>query len=267
MYDLTLSSLANILELGRVENLVLDNIESGCLENLFDRLLSLSRLSSLVIISDGNVRNKNNIYRQIFGLPALKYCKLSLPGRRTSESLPISVDEYSPIEHLIIVHSIDLRELDGLLSYVPQLRRLSLYLSSATLETQTERCQVVSNHLTHIALRVNYLRFNVFEQIFKEFIFMIEVLHLTFTDEMDPDYINANKWEQLITSHIPHLRIFDIQCKYVSSNLDCPLGIVDQINQFTSSFWMTRQWFFSHHFYYHGFARHTLLYSTNPYRY
>ena len=267
MYGFALSSLGKILEFGRIEILILNNIESECLEPLLKQLPSLPILSSLVIISSDHVPSKNSIYHQIFRLPALKYCKLSLLARTSTESLATSINEYSPIEHLIIKNSINPYELDDLLSYVPQLRRLSFHLQHTIWRTRTQVCPLVLNQLTHVDLQLESIKFDVLEQIIRELFPMIEVLHLTIIGRMDAAYINANKWEQLITSHIPHLRIFDIQCEFAASNDMYPLGIKDQINQFTTSFWMTRQWFFSHHFYYNRFGRREMFYSTNPYRY
>ena len=124
MYDVVRPSLEKIIQFGRVETLILDNIESECLEDLLNDLPSLSQLSSLVINAVDHVTNKAMIYRQICRLPMLRYCKLSWPEWRMSEWLPICTDEYSPIEHLIITNCICICHLDSLLSYVPQLHRL-----------------------------------------------------------------------------------------------------------------------------------------------
>ena len=99
-----------------------DKIESKYLNNLLRKLISLPHLSSLSIIS------VNKVYHQIFRLPALKYCKLSTEMYwNNNDPLSVAIDEYSPIEHLIINTNELLYELDNLLSYVSQLRRLSLH--------------------------------------------------------------------------------------------------------------------------------------------
>ncbi|CAF3643583.1 unnamed protein product [Rotaria sordida] len=117
-----------ILKFRRLETLILDNIESYCLENLLYQLTSSPFLSSLIITSViDNVINKNTIYRQIFRLPALKYCKLSLKGSVHPDPLPVATNEYSPVEHLIINNTVRCEQLNSLISYVPQLRRLSFY--------------------------------------------------------------------------------------------------------------------------------------------
>ena len=55
MYDFALSSFGKIFEVGRVEMLILNNIESEYLEPLLKQLPSLPILSSLVIISSDHV--------------------------------------------------------------------------------------------------------------------------------------------------------------------------------------------------------------------
>jgi len=115
----------NIIIYSQLQTLFLDNIESEYLENLLSRLTVLSNLSSLTI-HVGRGTNKINIYNLIFQLPVLKYCKLSFEDHTPLGSLPISTNISSPIEHLLIEDNYDINEVDALLSYVPQLRRLSI---------------------------------------------------------------------------------------------------------------------------------------------
>ncbi|CAF1049228.1 unnamed protein product [Adineta steineri] len=79
-------------------------------------------------------------------------------------------------------------------------------------------------------------------------------------------------WEQLILSHMPKLRIFDIRHE------DLPIDITidnhngnqvvlnNSIDKFTSSFWSERQWFFTQQFVHEAYGNCTTFYSTNPYR-
>ncbi len=269
MYDLVLLPIGKLWQFDRVETLVLDNIESECLEPLLTELSALSLLSSLAISTIDHVSNQNSIYQQIFGLPALKYCKLSFLRGSASQLLPIATDAYSPIEHLIITHSIDLHQLDGLLSYVPHLRRLSLYFQQYNGQKWTPRCPLIFNQLTHLYLQLDCVRYDVFEGIIREVFPMIEVCHLTtkFGITSDSVYINAKTYEQLITTYMPNLRIFDVQFeafRYPRSSLP---PIENEINQFSSSFWIARQWFFSKQIFWLKYGECTLFYSTNPYRY
>ncbi|CAF3724136.1 unnamed protein product [Rotaria sp. Silwood1] len=89
------------LKLIRLETLILNKIQSIYLENLLKYVLILPYLSSLIINCGDHVHNKNNLYKRIFHLPALKYCKLSLYDSNQSEPLPIATKKFSPIEHFV----------------------------------------------------------------------------------------------------------------------------------------------------------------------
>ena len=108
----------------QLETLIFGNIQSKYLENLLCYLEALPRLFSLTIIKNDTVENLNNLYHQIFCLPVLKYCKLSLEVPSAFEPLLISTNKSSSIEHLVILDKLYLDELNALLSYIPQVRRL-----------------------------------------------------------------------------------------------------------------------------------------------
>ena len=71
-----------------------------------------------------------------------------------------------------------------------------------------------------------------------------EVLRIS--TSKDREYLNAQRWEQLILSSMTHLRIFDIQCLYQVRNETYQSKYNQLIKQFTSSFWTQRQWYFAH---------------------
>jgi hypothetical protein len=266
MYDFAFSIISKLSMFDRIETLILDNIESKYLENLFNQLLFLPLLSSLVINSVDKIKNRSTIYRQIVRLPALKYCKLSFEGSTDDGVLSVSTNEYSSIEHLIITNYIPFEELHNLLSYIPKLRRLSVY-SLSEHWGKTEISARLSNHLTHLSVNGGSVEFDRFEKMVMNVFSTIRVLYFTRDCNANSPYFNANKWQQLITSHLPNLRVFDIQCNVSINNMDDQAIIDTQINQFTTSFWIERQWFFSHQFYHSRFRNHVFLYSTNPYRY
>ena len=65
---------------------------------------------------------------------------------------------------------------------------------------------------------------------------------------------------------MPNLRVFDFfhdNCKFV----DMPVTYHDLVHQFTSPFWIERQWFFTHQHDWRGKIENGIFYSTNPYRY
>ncbi|CAF1062997.1 unnamed protein product [Rotaria sordida] len=83
----------------------------------------------------------------------------------------------------------------------------------------------------------------------------------------DVTYADNKRWERLILSHMPNLRVFDIRHedwpKHANNN---QLVLDTQINPFTSSFWIERQWFFEHQCYHLRYTDCTIFYSINPYR-
>ena len=180
---------------------------------------------------------------------------------RESKQLPFATDEYSPIEEFIIEYPVRHQNIDRLLSYVPQLRRLSL--DDASLRgTNTGRKSVLLHCLTHLYLKLNDTSFNDFELWIKNFFCSIEVLHLYV--ENGEQYLSAKRWKQLILSSMPSLRIFDIYiCSRNTKSYD------SQLDEFNSSFWSERKWYFAHQDYFDSYCQdyHTIFYSTNPYRY
>jgi len=122
--------------------------------------------------------------------------------------------------------------------------------------------------LTHISFKIVSINFDQFEQMIVHIFPTVQVLHLTVKDyNEDSVYMDANKWKQLILSHIPNLRVFDIQLDFTLSNNADQLKIETKINQFTTPFWIERQWFFAHHFYQSRNENRLIFCSTDPYRY
>jgi len=275
IYDLVSSPFFILSTFVQLERLFIDKIESNNLQNLVHELISLPLLSSLTITSIDHVENKSTIYCEIFRLPSLKHCKLSLNGWSNNDPLPVAINEYSPIEYLIINHTIYLDELDSLLSYVPQLRRLSLYsLQEPWDKERTKLSSLVLNYLTHVSLTWASINFDQFQHLIIDLFPTIQVLRISISNNTDTTYMDAKRWKQLILSHIPDLRIFDIRLEYsyrnpTTNNNNISELILDaQIDQFTSPFWTERQWFFAQQSYETRYRNHKIIfYSTDLYRY
>ncbi|CAF1403725.1 unnamed protein product [Adineta steineri] len=126
--NIILSPQDNISKLTRLETLILTNISSSYLRNL-QYLINLPKLSSLTIIYKGYTKfDRAKIYHQIFQLPVLKYFNVLLGVDSTPilSSMSFATNKYSSIEHLVIKNNIELDTLYVILSYVPQIRRLSI---------------------------------------------------------------------------------------------------------------------------------------------
>jgi hypothetical protein len=268
-YNIDFSSLYKLRKLRRLETLILHNVESEYVENLLNQLPSLSLLSSLVITFGSSVTNRNTIYCQIFRLSALRYCKLSFTGWTYGQTLPVCINANRSIEHLVITNEINRDELDSLLSYVSQLRRLFVCLLPSRLDSkQTKISPSPLNNLTHVSFKITYMRFDEFIQSFIDHFLSIEVLYLTVQGHnIDQTYLDANTWKQAISTYIPKLRVFDFVFDLSGNNADDLQRIETNINQFTSPFWIERQWFVAHHLYRLRYGNRVIFYSINPYRY
>jgi len=261
--DFFSSSTQDISKCSHLQILILHNIESQCLENLLHRLASLPNLSSLAIPILFN-SNKINIYNLIFQLPVLKYCKISFEESVYFAPLPMSTNLSSPIEHLIINGKFYLTTIDALLSYVPQLRRLSIKYIYGYYNPETRVLSTVLNNLTHVSLTLDRLAFARFEPFVKQYFGQVKVLHISSND--DHTYLDAVLWERLILSCIPYLHIFDFQHTYQMpyryKHENMYQGFFEK---FTSPFWSQRQWFFAYD-YNSGESSLGLFYSIQPYR-
>jgi hypothetical protein len=252
------------LKLIQLERLILNQIESTYIENLLDYLLNSPNLSSLVLICEDLTINKNKFYNQIFRLPALKYCKLSFKKSDQFEFLPISMNQFSPIEHFVLVNIYPINDLDVFLSSMPHLNRLSIHFPYNCLIRQMRINSIASIYLTHVSLNGPDIPFNQFELMIHYLFHQVQVLHIS--TRYGEEYLNANRWQNLIVDNMPHLRVFDIFFSYILHDNESIVDYINRMNQFDSSFWSERQWFFEYHVLNDEDRNHLRFYSTNPYR-
>ncbi|CAF2878103.1 unnamed protein product [Rotaria sp. Silwood2] len=269
--DMSLLLFPIMASLPRLESLTINNIESDYIEGVINHLSSLRILSSLIIISIDNIKDQNDIYQKIFRLPALKYCQMFLETLRNLRSMPTATHEFSPIEHLVINNKVSLAQLNSLLLYVPQLRRLTLGHLSGYRGSRTSTKSITLNYLTHVSLNLYSVSFDDFESIINDFFHKVEILRIKvfyipyFTSNMD--YLNANRWERLISTHMLNLCIFDFEHQYQTWNYyNDRQAYETQINMFNSLFWIKREWFFENQYRRIKFSNIATFYSTNPYR-
>jgi hypothetical protein len=246
----------------QLETLILDNINGQYFNNTFDHLIILPQLHSLTINTIDYIQNSTLFYIRIFHLPKLKYGKIKFESKDDVQLLPKSTDKFSPIECLVINNRFRFQSFNNLLSYLDQLRHLSInYLNGFDL-TDMEFYPIVLKNLKYISLELDLVPFNQLEKLIRNFFYYIEVLRLT--TKADSTYLDAKKWEQLIVSYMPNLRIFDIN--HEDSQQINQVTYHDSINQFNSSFYIEKKWFFTHQHYWQETIKSEIFYSTNPYR-
>ncbi|CAF3837278.1 unnamed protein product [Adineta steineri] len=273
LYDDISSPIHILSQFLHLKTLSLNNIESKYLKYLLPKLVSLPYLSSLSITCRDIIRSRTPIYYRIIRLRALKYCSLSVERFDCGESSSLTINEYNPIEHLIIKHDITTNELYSLLSHVPQLRRLNVSDISSLWGKDIKTSVFVLPCLTHISLGLSSINFNAFEEMMIDMFHLVQVLHISIDNSFNHQmYINANRWEQLILSHMPNLRIFDIRHEnwstYIITTIHNANRVISntRIDNFTSSFWINRQWFFTQQFV-HEWERNCIIFhSIDPYR-
>ncbi|CAF4985919.1 unnamed protein product, partial [Rotaria sp. Silwood1] len=101
-----------------------------------------------------------------------------------SKSSPVATNEFSTIEHLIINHEISIDQLPILLSYVPQLRHLSIGNLKEPKFNRTERVIIYFRQIQILTIAIQYIGFY----------------------GNSTQYLNADRWEQLISTHMLNLQ-------------------------------------------------------------
>ncbi|UJR12602.1 hypothetical protein I4U23_016777 [Adineta vaga] len=247
-----------------LRTLILENIEEKYLKNVLDQLTPLPNLSSLSIATVDKCPHQTSIYGQIFRLPFLKYCKISAGDRCDGYLPPCAMNNYSPIEHLIIDSRIQWSCLHIFLSYVPHLRRLQISLDRIHPFRVENLPYYTMNNLLHLSLEMgSFETYMELQKLFKNYFPFLEVLHISLTEQT----LNANEWERIISLYLPNLRIFDVLFKVFLRDDREKAAFDKQVDLLRSSFWINRQWFFDYNLSEKlRNNEYRILYSTNPYR-
>ncbi|CAF1102934.1 unnamed protein product [Rotaria sordida] len=142
--DIIFSPTHVISKFSCLEILILDNIHTKNLHEIFLELMCLPNLHSMVLHPAEYVQSSIDIFSEIFLLSTLKYFKLTYQMRIYEDSLSSYSWQYghSTIEHLTINTCFPDSLLIDLLVCFPNLRRLSI------------------NYLTHILMILNYAFLN-----------------------------------------------------------------------------------------------------------
>ncbi len=260
----TVSSLNIDSSFIHLQSLVMNSLGPEIIRLLFPQFVCLPRLFSLSIHTWYTFKDLSDIYQLIFQLPKLKYMNFAgyMPQHLDKPvSLPIATsEEFSPIEHLILDHHCTFEQLCNIISCTPQLRRLNIMdtlngnpnigiISSTTL-----------SNLVNFSIQVYDLTFDKFEIFIRRINFKLKVLRMTACQDIN--YLVANRWEKLILQCLPQLEKFYLEYdEYTDDDFEFPT-YPGELNQFTSSFWIERQWIFEAEI-----TSEYMKYSIHPYRY
>ena len=226
----------------RLESLILNEIKSEKLIPLLMNLVSIPQLFSLSVTTIGIVKDPNTIHQLIFSLPVLKYCNTTFKWLNESLTLSNCIGEISPIEYFVSKSEYNLNNLNILLSYMPRLIRLSMNGYLPTLNSYLWN-PITLNNLTYFHL-IHSMDFDEFEMFMSNFFHQLQVLRIS--SNSNNDYLDSNRWEQLISIHLPCLHTFDIQ--YFGEIVD-DNGYYMTSDNFKSLFWIQRKWCFAHKYY------------------
>ncbi|CAF1062904.1 unnamed protein product [Rotaria sp. Silwood1] len=182
-----------------------------------------------------------------FHLLKLKYFKVEYEIKTLYAPIYRHFDKnvISTIEHLVINIYFSYDTFYDIVCRMHKLRSLSIDLL-----TDSDYSNVSSfnlnlpsfENLKRICLKLQKIGFNKFEDVVRKCFKFIEVLFISIED--DEEYLYAQRWEKLISSHMQNLCIFDIYHNGVQ--LQNQLDYDELIYAFTSSFWIEKHWFFTH---------------------
>ncbi|CAF3979001.1 unnamed protein product [Rotaria sp. Silwood1] len=249
----------------QLQSLTLGSIMSEELIPLLISLNSLPHLSSLYISYCKDVRQVSNIYQRIFNLPMLKYYKFSFFDPEWRITLSITINEqFSGIKYLVIDHFCTLDEIITILLCTPQLCRLTCKQVDESKKIIVIDALKTIFSLTRISISKCYANCDELEMFLINISPQLQVLRInTFRDVT---YLDANRWERIISQHLLYLNIFEFQYE---ESIYGELEVTDyheSLNKFNSLFWIKRKWFFKISIDTHNWNTNFIVYSIFPYR-
>ncbi|CAF4973866.1 unnamed protein product, partial [Rotaria sp. Silwood1] len=244
-----------------LESLRIYDIEPIRLISLLINLASLPRLFSLSIKTSNTYENLNDIYRLIFTLPTLKWCRFIFDRKNSSFSLPMAINkQQSTIEYLSIHHHCTLNELYTIISYTPQLRRLKLCHKLEIDSNIRTISPIILANLTNVSIYMHHVKFDEFEIFIRKICSTLKILHINIYSQ-DIAFLDAYQWEKLILKSLPQLEKFYLRY-YERADRVYKYPIYNgEPNQFISSFWIERQWVFEAEI-----NSESIIYLVHPYR-
>ncbi|CAF4984237.1 unnamed protein product [Rotaria sp. Silwood1] len=248
----------------QLERLILDNIDVKYLNNILEHLTFLPKLHSLVLTPIDYVQDTSIFFISIFSLPKLKSCTLTYRTKYDEQAMPIYMTDFkdSPIEYFVINNRFSIESLNDIFLCLPKLRYLSIDCLVGCDDPDIDQDPIVTKYLNNVSIKLDSIGFNLLQELIKLFFYNIEILHIS--TKFDQTYLDGKQWEELILSSMPNLRTFDIS--HDGGTYHNQLTYHDLINQFNSSFWIKKQWFFTHQHDSQETFDSGLFYSTNPYR-
>ncbi|CAF1344047.1 unnamed protein product [Adineta ricciae] len=231
--DLLLRAIYSGIFFNRLESLMICNIPTDTQTHILRILASLPRLFSLTIHND-IYKNCKELFHYIYYLPTLKSLKISVQGRRHLLTLFLDTS-ISTIQHLILPQYL-LCNFRMLISLAPQLKQLVCNeLIPSHWDPSMGPC-----HLTHLSINICDMNFDRFQTFIESMGSQLQVLRLKNVSHFD--FIDANRWEQLIVNFVSGLRILNVKYETLAAGQLDTEEHVALVDSFTSTFWSERHW-------------------------
>ncbi len=228
----------------RLESLFVNCLNNCNLHSFLLQLAALPRLYALTVVVKNDLIIIKDLCLPIFNLPVLKYGNFSLKGKQKLFSHPIAANEnFSTIEYLNIELNCTLEILMNILSYTPRLCRLMCRKLSYLGRTIVRIIPRTLSNLTHVAIYDCMVSFKDLETSLEHLSSRLQVLRIN-TSFSDVAYLDADRWEQLISDHLPHLRTFEFLYRKSDFNFSTFQPYHTLIDRFLSPFWIKRRWLF-----------------------
>ncbi|CAF0764123.1 unnamed protein product [Adineta steineri] len=230
----------------RLESLILKDLNVDHDISILISLAQLPRLFSLKIFFF-ECSELFIVFQLILRLPVLQYANILCSSWTITVPFPLATSDNQrsmTLKYLAFDGLPRLSKIYNLLSYTPRLRRLSV--EHIWGDSYTPLVQfILPRNLTSISLCSWYLSFKKFASFIAIVGSELEFLRISITHKTALS--NAYQWQQLILRHMPRLRTFLFEyhgslTKYANGNNRCRA----LLDEFSSPFWIERQWFFAH---------------------
>ena len=248
----------------RLQSLNLNSLPAYKFLALLSDLISLPRLCSLTCSLASCFVDISYIYRIVFRFQYLNYLKLSLPIIEDLEDFEqaicvIEQKQLSEIEYLVMDHCCTLHDFLSIISFMPKLRYLTCQTLFQIEENISREIFSISMNLTHLTIDRCELKFHLLEILIQKLPSQLQTLRMV-NHSNDYLYLDAYRWEELITEHLPCLKVFSLKF-YERLNDQWVLTPSHRsLNRFLSTFWSDRQWIIGLEL-----QTHHLIYSIKPY--
>ena len=228
----------------RLEFLHLNHIYSGNLIPLLNSLADVRRLTSLKLSVWDHLRDISNVYQLIFALPSIKFLEVKTNTVIKTIDLTMPTPErYSQIEYLVVKHQCSTDNLLALLSYTPRLRRLACQCITETeMNTRREDTTAIPT-LARISIGEWHADFDRLEAFLTKISSELECLTIKCFEPVE--FLNAERWERIITQYLPRLSRLNLTYKESIGRRFVGTQLHQHIHRFRSSFWSKRHWLFN----------------------